>query len=173
MTLPRATNPGGTNAPQPGSSASPAAGSLGKDTIAALQTALASEHAALWAYGVVAAYDPSANTTITDMVTSHQGARDIAANLVVQGGATPVGPHAAYTSPKPVTDKATALSLALAIESDCADAWRAVIGSTDDPTLRGTALTSLSDAAMRMVTWRKAAGSKTVTAPFPGNPQTS
>lgn len=159
--------------PSTGDSSSQGGGPLGDDAIAALQTALAAEHGALWAYGLVAAYDTKAASTVTSMVTSHQSIRDTAANLIVQGGATPVGPQPAYTSPKPVTDAASALALALTIESDCADAWRAVIGSTDDSTLRGTALSALTDSAMRMVTWRKAAGEATVTVPFPGDPQTS
>jgi hypothetical protein len=151
----------------------PPGGTLGADAIDALQTALAAEHAALWAYGLVAAYNTEAASTVTTMVVNHQGARDTAANLIVQGGATPVGPHPAYTSPHPVTDAASAMDLALTIESDCADAWRAVIGSTDDSTLRGTALSVLTDAAMRMVTWRTAGGDKTLTVPFPGDPQMS
>lgn len=155
-----------------GTSATPAPAAPPSAAITALQTALASEHAALWAYGLVAAFDPAAGATVTQMVTSHQNTRDVAANLIVQGGATPVGPHAAYTSPKPVTNVASAIALALTIEGDCADAWRAVIGSTDDSTLRGTALSALTDAAMRMVTWRKAAGDTVLTVPFPGNPQT-
>jgi hypothetical protein len=159
--------PGAGDAPSQGSSP------LGDEAIAALQTALAAEHGALWAYGLVAAYDPESAPTVTSVITSHQSARDTAANLIVQGGATPVGPQPAYTSPEPVTDVASAQRLALTIESDCADAWRAVIGSTDDSTLRGTALSALTDAAMRMVTWRKAAGDATVTVPFPGDPQTS
>jgi hypothetical protein len=160
------TNSSGDAAPAGG-------GPLGDEAITALQTALAAEHAALWAYGLVAAYDTEAAATVATMIISHQSTRDTAANLIVQGGATPVGPQPAYTSPKPVTDAASALALALTIESDCADAWRAAIGSTDDSTLRGTALSALTDAAMRMVTWRTAAKEATVTVPFPGDPQTS
>lgn len=146
---------------------------LGADTITALQTALASEHAALWAYGLVAAYDPAAAGTVTTMVTGHQGMRDTAANLIVSGGATPVGPDPAYTSPQPVSDPKSALTLALTIEGDCAAAWRAVIGSTDDPALRGIALSALTDSALRMVTWRKTGDLSPLTVPFPGNAQTS
>jgi hypothetical protein len=145
-------------------------GALAKDTIDALQAALAAEHAALWAYGLVAAYDPKAAAAVTAAITSHQNTRDVAANLIVQGGATPVGPDPAYTTPHAVTDAATALALALTIESDCAAAWRSVAGHTDDSTLRGTALSALTDCAMRMVSWRQAAGDKTVTIPFPGAP---
>jgi len=164
---------GAVQTPAAGDAPAQGSGPIGDDAIAALQTALAAEHAALWSYGLVAAYDTDASTAVATMITSHQSIRDTAANLIVQGGATPVGPQPAYTSPKPVSDVASALGLALTIESDCADAWRAVIGSTDESTLRGTALSALTDAAMRMVTWRKAAGAATVTVPFPGDPQTS
>ena len=144
---------------------------LGEDTIDALQVALAAEHAALWAYGLVAAYDETAADTVTTMVANHQGTRDVAANLIVSGGATPVGPHPAYTPPQPVTDAASALQLALTIEMDCAGAWRGVIGATDDSALRGTALSALTDSALRMVTWRKQGSLTPLTVPLPGMPQ--
>ncbi|MBN9611823.1 MAG: ferritin-like domain-containing protein [Actinobacteria bacterium] len=175
------TRPGETT-PDPSAAAAPTTappgsstgtGSLAKDTIDALQAALASEHAALWAYGLVAAYDPKAAAAVTAAITSHQNTRDLAANLIVQGGATPVGPDPAYTTPHPVTDVATAQALALIIESDCAAAWRSVAGHTDDSTLRGTALSALTDCAMRMVSWRKAAGDTPLTIPFPGAPTQS
>lgn len=146
---------------------------LGDETIAALQTALAAEHAALWMYGLVAAYDPKAGDAVSAAILSHQGTRDAAANMIVGGGGTPVGPEAAYVAPHPASDAASAIDLALTIESDCADAWRAVTGFTDDATLRGTALSALTECAMRLVSWRRAAGDKTVTVAFPGNPQTA
>lgn len=144
---------------------------LGQDTIDALQVALSAEHAALWAYGLVAAYDGTAAATVATMVANHQGTRDVAANLIVAGGATPVGPNPAYTPPNPVSDPATALQLALTIETDCANAWRGVIGATDDSALRGTALSALTDSALRMVTWRKQGSLEPLTVPLPGMPQ--
>ncbi|HET8588156.1 MAG TPA: ferritin-like domain-containing protein [Nakamurella sp.] len=162
------TTPGTPTATVPSSNAS--AGPVGQDAVDALQAAMAAEHAALWAYGLVAAYAPDAANTVSDMLTSHQNIRDVTANLLVQAGATPVGPAPAYTTPEPVTDPRSAMALALVIEGDCAAAWRSVIGHTDDSTLRGTALSALTDSAMRMVTWRKLAKDKVVTAPFPGAP---
>jgi hypothetical protein len=160
----------GASAPAPsGSGGSTQA--LDEDTLKALQAVMAAEHAALWAYGLVTAYDPSVASTVTSMVTSHQDVRDTAANLIVQGGATPVGPAPAYTTPVKLTDATSAMRLALVIESDCAVAWRAVIGTTDDSTLRGTALSALTNCAMRMVTWRQTASEKVVTVPFPGAPE--
>lgn len=145
-------------------------GPMDKDTIAALQAALAAEHAALWAYGLVAAYDAADRSTISAMLDAHQVVRDSAADMVVRGGGTPVGPQAAYTPPKPVTDPVSARALALIIEQDCAAAWRTVIGSTDDPVLRGLALNILTDTAGRMVTWNKLAKAKKITTAFPGQP---
>jgi hypothetical protein len=146
-------------------------GELSKSALTALEAAMAAEHAALWAYGLVAAYDPDVASTVSDMVAQHRQMRDTTANLIVQGGATPVGPEAAYTTPEPVSDKRSALQLALTIESNCAAAWRSVVGHTDDSTLRGTGLSALTDCAMRMVTWRQQADDKTVTVPFPGDPK--
>ena len=170
MTNPHLTEVGTASTGPSAATAPRQAGTAAGDTVAALQAALGAEHAALWAYGLVAANDPKAATTVAAAVTSHQSARDAAANLIVEAGATPVGPDAAYTTPAPVTAAAAALALALTIESDCAAAWRAVAGNTDDATLRGTALSALTDCAMRMVTWRKAAGDTPVTVPFPGAP---
>lgn len=168
------TNPIRREAGTPTSTVAPeqtGSNSLGEEATAALQTALAAEHAALWAYGLVAAFDPAVADIVTTMVTGHQSTRDAAANLIVSGGATPVGPEPAYTSPVTGSDEAAAIEMALTIETDCANAWRAVIGSTDDSALRGTALTALTDSALRMVTWRKAADQTPLTEPFPGDPQ--
>lgn len=144
---------------------------LGDDTTAALQNALAAEHAALWMYGLVAAHAPKQADTVAAAIVSHQGTRDAAANMIVVGGGTPVGPEPAYVSPQDASDEASALQLAIVIEEDCAAAWRAVAGFTDDSSLRGTALSALTECAMRMVTWRRAAGLDAVTTAFPGDPQ--
>src|SRR5699024_5991169 len=105
---------------------------LGKSALTALQAALAAEQAAAWSYGLVAAYNPQASDTFTEMVTSHQSTRNVAVDLLTQAGAVPHVPAAAYSTPFPVNDAASALKLALVIESDCAASWRSVIGHTDD-----------------------------------------
>jgi hypothetical protein len=145
-----------------------ALGKIGKDTVAALQAALAAEHAALWSYGLVAAHDTADGSTIGDMMAAHQVVRDSTADLVVRGGGTPVGPAPAYSTPNPVTDTASGRALALILEEDCAAAWRAVIGTTDDPVLRGLALNTLTDTAGRMVTWNTLLAAKKITTAFPG-----
>jgi hypothetical protein len=143
-------------------------GPIGKTTVAALQAALAAEQAALWAYGLVAAHDVPDSDTIATMMDAHQVVRDSVADLVVKGGGTPVGPAPAYSTPIQVTDVPSARNLALILEEDCAAAWRAVIGSTDDPVMRGLALNTLTDTAGRMVTWRTLAKLGKITTAFPG-----
>lgn len=139
------------------------------DTESALQDVMAAEHAALWSYGLVSAQLPDSRGQVATMVASHQGLRDVAADRIVAGGSTPVGPAPAYTTPEPVTDPASAIALALVIEGDCASAWRALVGATDDAELRAAALSALTDCALRMVTWRGAGDIEPRTEPFPGS----
>ena len=75
----------------------------------------------------------------------------------------------AYQLPVVVTDRATALQVAVAIEKDVTNAWRAVIGGTGNNQLRRFALTALSDAAVRLTGWRVIAGVSPSTVPFPGD----
>lgn len=159
-----ATRPGAPRAEQ-SSSSEPAPGDA---AIKTLQTALATEQAALWSYGLVTAYNPKAKADVSRMVQEHQVTNNVAVDLLTQSGVTPQEPAPAYSTPFKVTDAPSAIRLALAIESDCAAAWRSVIGHTNDATLRGTALSALTQCALRMVTWRQAAGEKDLTVPFPG-----
>ncbi|MBA3524280.1 MAG: DUF4439 domain-containing protein, partial [Geodermatophilaceae bacterium] len=63
-----------------------------------------------------------------------------------------------------------ALALAAQLEDGTATAWRYLLGATDDAELRGTALTALTDSAVRAVRWRLAAGTTPATVAFPGQP---
>ena len=146
----------------------PEAGPLAPDALAALQSALAAEQAAVWAYGLVAAYARDQAAMIAEARSGHLLRRDATTARLVQGGATAPEPAAAYQVSVAVTDQATALTLAQDIETDAAAAWRVVIGSTDDAELRGFALAGLSDAAVRLAMWKQVAGASPTTIPFPG-----
>ncbi len=143
-------------------------GPLAPDAQAALQDALSAEQAAVWAYGLVAAYARDQATMIAEARSGHLLRRDATAARLVQGGGTAPEPAAAYQISVPVTDAASALVLAQDIETDAAAAWRVVIGSTDDAELRGFALTGLSDAAVRLARWKQVVGTVPSTVPFPG-----
>lgn len=145
-------------------------GPLGPDAVTALQGALSAEQAAVWAYGLVAAYARDQADAIAEVRSGHLLRRDATTARLIQGGATAPEPAAAYQVSVAVTDGASALVLAQDIETDAASAWRAVIGSTDDAELRGFALSGLSEAAVRLATWKQTIGVVPSTVPFPGQP---
>lgn len=146
----------------------PSSAPLPAETVTALQTALSAEQAAVWAYGLVAAYDKDDAAMVEQNRSGHLLRRDATAARLVAGGASVTEPAPAYSTPVTPTDAGTARQLAQAIESDAAAGWRLVLGSTDDAELRGFALTGLSDAAVRLAMWKKVAGATPVTVPFPG-----
>jgi len=150
------------------SSAAAAPGPLAPDALAAVQSALAAEQAAVWAYGLVAAYARDDAAMITENRSGHLLRRDATAARLVAGGAQPTPPAPAYQVSVNVVDVPTARQLAQDIELDAAAAWRVVLGSTDDPELRGFALTGLSDAAVRLAMWKRVAGATPATVPFAG-----
>ena len=179
MTSPTPSDPGsavdasGSTQPSGSVSAVPttaAPGPLAPDATVALQAALAAEQAAVWAYGLVAAYARDQADMISQARSGHLLRRDATTARLVEGGATAPEPAAAYQVSVAVTDPATALQLAQDIETDAAAAWRVVIGSTDDAELRGFALTGLSEAAVRLAMWKQVLGVTPMTVPFPGQP---
>lgn len=141
-----------------------------KTLVTALQTALQAENAAVWAYALVGTGDADNASTADDMRAAHLVLRDAAAEQITQLGAAPTPPAVAYRTPA-VSDAASARMLAASLESDCAAAWRAVVGSTDDATLRGFASGALSGAAVRLVRWRIISGTRPTTVAFPGAPR--
>jgi hypothetical protein len=148
----------------------PPPGPLAPDATVALQAALAAEQAAVWAYGLVAAYARDQADLIAQARSGHLLRRDATTARLVEGGASAPEPAAAYQVSVAVTDANTALQLAQDIETDAAAAWRVVIGSTDDAELRGFALTGLSEAAVRLALWKQVLGTTPMTLPFPGQP---
>lgn len=140
-------------------------------TIAALQAALAAEHAAVWAYGVVAAYLPAQRSAaVAGAVTAHRARRDALERLLSDAGAEPVAAEPGYRVPGPVDGADGALRLAVTAETDTAQTWRATIERSTLPEVRATALDALTGAAVRAARWRAAAGERPVTVAFPGTP---
>ncbi len=146
-------------------------------TIAALQGALATEHAAVWAYGVVSAFaPPELADQVDEAATAHRSRRDATERVLSDTGVEPVTAEPAYRTPDPVTDLTGALLLAVTAEDDTAAAWRSVIercGALEDHAqsqLRTAALDALIGAAVRASRWRAAAGVSVPTEPFPGAP---
>ncbi|GLZ45085.1 hypothetical protein Acsp06_12700 [Actinomycetospora sp. NBRC 106375] len=156
-----------TPAPTPGP------GSLDDDLANAVVTALGTEHAAVWVYGLASAFLPSsAGTTLTAASLAHRERRDAVVALLGRAGVTPPPAAAAYRPPSPVTDGASAAALAAVAEDDVAAAWRAVAERTeapDDTELRRLALGAVTAAATTSVTWRQLAGRTPLVPAFPGD----
>lgn len=127
------------------------------EALQAVQEALATEHAAVWTYGLVSAFVQQADLT-ADGANAHRARRDATQRLLRDGGQEPVPPSAAYLPPAPVTDSASSIAALVAVESDCCVAWRGVLERTDDGNLRRSALDALTASAVRATRWRKAGG---------------
>ena len=156
------TSPSGTGTPSPTPS--------GTGQVAALQTALAAEHAVIWGYGVVGAHVGDALVTrVRDADDAHRTRRDATVTLITRYGGTPVATDPEYALPFPVTDRGSALRLAVHLEEGAAAAWRYAVAATDDVEVRRSALTGLSDAAVWATRWRIALPASPATVAFPGD----
>ena len=122
--------------------------------IAALQAALAAEHAAVYGYGVAGALLTGGNqqAALTDW-RSHEEARDTLEAMIVKLGATPVAASAAYTLPFAVTDARSARRLAAALEDGVTQGYLGVV-AVSDTTLRTFGALAMQTPAKRAAAWR-------------------
>jgi len=118
-----------------------------------LQAALAGEHAAVWAFPVIAAKVESLRTEALASRALHRLDRERLVAQIVSAGATPVGSEASYTLPFPVTDSASARKLAALIENRLAGLYADVVGQAPEPAGRTTAARSAATAATRAAQW--------------------
>jgi len=132
--------------------------------IAALQNALAAEHAVIYGYGVAGAMLTGASQAdaVADW-TAHLTARDNLESRLTGLGATPVAASPAYQLPFAVTNAATAARLAAVLEDGLTRAYLGVV-AVSDPGLRSFGARAMQASANRAVAW-----SGTTTA-FPGRP---
>ncbi|HEX6755089.1 MAG TPA: ferritin-like domain-containing protein [Mycobacteriales bacterium] len=134
-----------------------------------LQAALAAEHAVVWGYGVVGGKVPAALLpAVREADAAHRTRRDALVALVRRYGGDPVPTEAAYALPFAVTEQRSALRLAVHLEEGAAAAWRYAVVATDSQAVRRTALSSLTDAAVRATRWRLRLPQTRPTEPFPG-----
>ncbi|MEU0878959.1 ferritin-like domain-containing protein [Lentzea sp. NPDC005914] len=137
-------------------------------TVDAVQTALGTEHAALWTYGLVSAFLGNQAAAVAEGANAHRARRDTTERWLRDKGATPNPPAAAYLPPAPVSDGPSALAALIAVEQDTCAAWHGVLERTDEATLRTSALDALTTAAVRATRWRKAAGTNPASITMPG-----
>jgi ferritin-like protein len=133
-----------------------------------LVAALAAEQAAIYAYapvGVHLAGDERDEARSAE--AAHRGRRDALVLRLEELRIAPSAAPPAYVLPYPVTDRASALRLAVDVENGVAATWRAALPDTEGAD-RDTALAALTDAAVRATRWRRIGGITPLTTPFPG-----
>ena len=146
----------------------------------ALADALAAEHAAVYAYGVVAAFAlASRRDAVAAATRAHATRRDAVTDALTVDGATAPLSAPGYALPAAVIDAVTAMRLAVTLEDDTALAWRSVLERSDPVTpsatprafeVRAAAVSALTDCAVRAAGWRLVLGIAPATRAFPGQP---
>jgi len=129
-----------------------------KDTeaeVAALQEALAGEHAAVWVYGVLGGQSsrsrtPSLFREVDAAYGAHRGRRDLLERTVRDLGADPVASEVAYELPNPVANPRQVEAAALLTEERCAAIYADVVARTTGGRRR-LAVTALTETAVRQL----------------------
>ena len=122
--------------------------------VAALQAALAAEHAAIYGYGVAGAHlGGNAQAGATRDWKAHLIARDTLITMITDLGATPVTAEVAYALPFGVDGAAAAAKLAAVLEDRVAGAYLGVV-ALDDAKLRMFGATAMQAPAQRAAAWR-------------------
>lgn len=136
---------------------------------AALFDAAAAEHGVIYGYGVVSAHsNPAANPLVSTAMREHRARREWAIARLTERGVTPPQPAAGYRLPSTVSTPIEAAEVALRMEEDTAQAWRAVLEQAAGEEDRAYAVTALTEAAVTAAMWRSRLGVKPSTVPFPG-----
>ena len=139
----------------------------------AWQAALAAEHEAVFAYGLLGPRLTS-GVLATTCADAHEALRDATAEAIAAAGLDPVPPESDYPGLYPVPNAAAARTVAVRVEDRCAAAWRylyLVAASTtgaDARRLRGSAQDALTASAVRALRWRERLTPDHATRPFPG-----
>lgn len=128
--------------------------------VAALQTALAAENAAIYGYGVAGAYLSGSLGSLAEADWhAHLLARDSLQSMISALGATPAAAAVAYSLPFKVSDSASASRLAAYLEDGATSAYLGVVGVAS---LRAFGARAMRDPALRAARWSG------TTPPFPG-----
>ncbi|AJW39417.1 DUF4439 domain-containing protein [Rhodococcus sp. 06-470-2] len=136
-----------------------------------LVDALHAEYAAVFAYGVVAAFsNPTRAELVASNTAAHRARRDATIDALQAASVTVPLPDPAYASPFPVTDAISAAQLAAQAEIDTSIAWRSSIERSRSGATRDMAVQALTDAAVRLATWQQILGVSPSSTAFPGQP---
>jgi hypothetical protein len=137
-------------------------------SVEALSAALAAEHAAIFGYGVAGAYlNGDTRALARQAETEHRDRRDAVALRIEAAGGQLVAAAPAYALPVQVTDAASAMRLAAALEEATAGTWREALSATADEE-RQLALDAFIACAVMATRWREAANITPLTVTYPG-----
>jgi hypothetical protein len=124
------------------------------DPVAALQAALAAEHATIYGYGVAGAgLRGAAKDSARTLWAAHRAKRDRLTGLISARQGDPVAAAAAYRLPVRITSQRTAGLLVATLEDRLATAYLGLVG-VDDLRLRALGAQSMQEAITRAVRWR-------------------
>ena len=133
-----------------------------------LAEALRAEQAAIFAYGVIGAHLDGSTVELAQAAElAHRTRRDALLIRLSSKGATPPPADPVYNLPYAVSDRASALKLAITVEERCAAIWRLVLPDTNGDE-RKLGLDALVDCATRSTRFRATAGTSPTTVAFPG-----
>jgi hypothetical protein len=136
---------------------------------AALFDALATEHGAIYGYGIVSAHVmPEQNELVSQALLEHRERREAAIAMLTERSVKVPLPAAGYQLPMAVTKSTEAAKFAIQMESDCAVAWRAVMEQANSEQDRAFGLKALTQCAVTAARWRQVLGAWPVIAAFPG-----
>jgi hypothetical protein len=122
--------------------------------VAALQAALAAEHAAVYGYGVAGAHlHGRRRAAATADWVAHQQARDELSALLRSRAVQPVPAAVAYQLPEPVRSTRTAVALAVHLEDHVAAAYAGLV-AVRDAAVRALGAGQLRASALRAAYWR-------------------
>ena len=126
-----------------------------------MNTALALEHQAIWAYGL-AGQSGLLSAKAKDVGLAFQGSHEIHRDLLVDAirrkGGAPVGPEKTYTFGVPLANEKDVLELAFKLEVGAARVYLYVVDRFQDRALSGSAAKILSDEVLHATVLRSVLG---------------
>jgi uncharacterized protein DUF4439 len=121
--------------------------------LASLQAALAGEHAAVYAYGVIGGRSGGRDERLAAAAyVRHRARRDRLTAIIHRAGGRPVVAQPAYALPFAVDDRRQLHRLARLVERRCARLYADVVPATQGAT-RDFAARAISDCATTALAW--------------------
>ena len=139
----------------------PKKGETGADDLTMMNTALAIEHEAIWAYGLAGnsgLLSAKAKEVGLLFQGSHEIHRDLLADAVKRKGGTPAEPKKEYAFGVPLANEKDVLELAFKLEVGAARVYLYVVDRFQDRALSGAASRILSDEVLHATVLRSVLG---------------